>query len=127
MDGGWMDGQRVIADKLWEVAPYALSGPNWACLFVSLYMNAELFNSLPLPYQKTILDVSRQTLAFGLKLERKEAAEARSIIEPKMKRLLWMPDETMLKFRTKQEPAIEAFVKKYGTDAARVWEIMKAQ
>ncbi|PIP49156.1 MAG: hypothetical protein COX14_00760 [Chloroflexi bacterium CG23_combo_of_CG06-09_8_20_14_all_45_10] len=125
LDGGWMEGQRVIADKLWEVAPYGLSGPGWSAVVVCYYMNLDLFNTLPKEYQKIVLDVSQETFEFGVKLERQLATEAKATIEPKMKGFLWMSSDEVLRWRAKQDPVIEEYVKTYGENARRLVEIMK--
>jgi len=125
LDGGWMDGRRVIADKLWEVAPYAISGPGWTALVVSIFMNLDTFNSLSDEYQKIVLDVSREANEFGVKLEMEESGKSRATIEPELKGFSWMSQEEVLRWRAKQDPVIEKYVEAQGEPGRKIVELMK--
>lgn len=127
MDGGWMDGKRVVVDKLWEVAPHCLSGPGWTAGVVAFFMNAEVFNNLPEKYQKIVLDVSWEVFVSSVESERQQCKTLKDEIEPKMERFLWMSEAEVLRWRAKQDPVIEEYLKEYGEGARKLVEILKSE
>ena len=127
LDTSWSPYSRVVADQLWEVAPYALIGSEKGDLMLPVcgwYFNLKSIEKLPNNLQDKFYKVVAENFKVGMKTARDETKRAREITRKNMKQANPISDRDLKEMRKKTESLWDVYIKQGGESAGKIAKII---
>ena len=125
LDTAWLDYSRIVADKIWEVAPYCIGSDELVAPVITLFINLKSFEELPKEYQDVIYAVLEENFKVGLAVSKESTQKSMDEVKKRMKQFTVLQPGELLEMRKLSEPVWEMYINKAGDPAKEISAIVK--